>query len=356
MADSEDKSERPTSYRLRRAREEGDAATSQVLTTFGSFGCGILVLWLMSGWIGERLSSLLGQALDPARALDPNLSLSELLAAPWLDFLAVTGPMLLALLVSSTAIGLIQTRALVAWKRVAVDPSRMNPATAIEQRFSTQQLVEVIKIILKIAMLGSVIVWNVKHSANGLVQTIAHGNVLIGGQTVVAAIGLLAGSAVAIYFVVGIVDYMHQHFEFIKRNRMSKSELRREQKDLFGDPHLNAERKMLRRQMSSGRGPRPRPAPSVLVMNPTHYAVGLHFDADTDELPVVVVKARGAQALELRQAALAQGIPVAERPALARRLHRHLAVGQCIGEADLDAVAEIFRWLRATMPATRAMP
>ena len=231
-------------------------------------------------------------------------------------------------------------------RRVRLDPSRMNPSEVLKQRFSTMQLFEFIKTLVKFAFIAATLFLLTRGSIRDLVASLFDPSLLNGMMLVAKTIALMAAGAVLIYLIMGIVDYGHQYFEFIKRNRMTKSEVKREQRDLYGDPMINAQLREQRESMSMGPAVPMGAEPSVIITNPTHFAVALFYEPDVVDLPIVLGKARDSQALKMRELALEQGIPVAERPPLARRLYRTLAIGQSISQEDIEAVAEVFRWLR----------
>lgn len=346
MSDTEERTEKPSPHRLRKAREEGDAASSVTLTIAVGFASTLLLLWLLKDSIRERLSNLLTRSFDIETIVQPNISLWAIIAPMFWDALNIVLPFLAAVLVASTLCGVLQTRGMFSIKRVRIDPNRMNPGDTLKQRFSTMQLFELIKLVIKFALVATSLFFVVKGSIGDLVASMFSQN-LWNGMTIVASnILLMAAIATIIYFVAGTVDYIHQYFEFIKRNRMTKSEVKQEIRDLYGDPHINSQRKEQRDALIMGAGPRRKAKPSVIVTNPTHFAVALFYEPGLVDLPIVVAKGRDQRALAMREQALDDGIPIAERPPLARRLHRTLAVGQTIGQEELEAVAEVFRWIR----------
>ena len=353
MSDSEDKTEEPSSRRLAKAREEGDVAISLTLTTAIGFGSTLVALWLLVDLIMERLSSLLSKAFSSAETIQTNSSLLGIVVPMLLDSLIIIAYLLATLLVASTLTGLLQTRGMLSMKRLSIDLSHMNPAEQISQLFSTMKLFELVKTVIKFVLIIGALYLITRSSISDLVSTMSSPNLWAGVLVVSKYIFLMAIVATLIYLVMGFVDYGHQYFEFIKRNRMSKFEVKQEARDIFGDPHINSYLREQRNSMIMGSQLPKDATPTLIVTNPTHFAVALFYEAGVVDLPIVVGKARNKKALQMRAHALEQGIPVAERPPLARRLYRTLAVGQAIRQDDLENVAEVFRWLKQAESSAR---
>ena len=215
------------------------------------------------------------------------------------------------------------------------------------------QLFELIKTMIKFVVVSASLYLVAKGSIHDLAASMLNPSLWNGMAVVGANIFLMAAIATLVYFTMGIIDYGHQYFEFIKRNQMTKSEVKQEMRDLYGDPTINSHRREQRQSMSMGSRPPPNARPSVIVTNPTHFAVALFYEPDIVELPIVIARGRDEQALQMRALALEKGVPVAERPPLARRLYRTLTVGQAISQDELESVAEVFRWIKQAEHSTQ---
>lgn len=353
MSEAEERSESPSPNRLRLAREEGDAATSATLTIAATFSTTLILLWLLGDTVMARLTMLLSRPLSSEAINHKNTSIWQTVEPMMWDALVIISPFIIGLLVSSTVSGLIQTRGIFSLKRVRFDPSHMSPGSALEQRFSTMQMFEFLKTLIKFFLVSATLYVVARDSIRDLAAGMANPSLWNGMAVVATNIVLMAAIAAMVYLIMGVIDFGHQYFEFIKRNQMTKSEVKQEMRDLYGDPFINGHLREQRESMIMG-APSPTGArPSVIVMNPTHFAVALFYEPDVVELPIVIAKGQDTQALQMRTLALELGVPVAERPPLARRLYRTLAVGQAIGKDDLESVAEVFRWLKQTEHTTR---
>jgi type III secretion protein U len=163
----------------------------------------------------------------------------------------------------------------------------------------------------------------------------------------------LMGWAAVIYAVTAVLDYAHQFYEFMKKQKMSTEELRRDLQETEGNPHIKNRRRNLGRELLLS-APLGRSAlASVVVVNPTHVAVALYYEAGTTPLPRVVAKGADAMALRIRAEAERNGVPVLEDRVLARRLFRDVAVDHYIKDELIDAVAAVFRWVRLVEDSRR---
>jgi type III secretion protein U len=354
MSSSEEKTESPTQHKLREARKRGAVANSKDLNGAAGFCAVMLVLWFGWGFIQERLSRVLDLAIGMTHAPDIQRALPVALLQMLLDLVLICVPLLLAGVVGSVIVGFVQTRGVFSTDQISFKFSRMNPGQAIERIFSTRQLFELFKMLLKLALLLGIVFIVIKTHLNPLISSVHSGHEKA-PLVSMHGLGLLFICAALTFVVLGLVDYGHQWFEFMKEQRMSKSEVKREHKELDGDPYLRAELDGQRRAMLVDR---PKPGlrnAQVLITNPTHFAVALYYEPGVVDLPVLVSKGQDDQALQLRADAKRLAIPILENPPLARSLFRLIALGDPIAEEHIEAVAEVFRWLKRVRPATAAV-
>jgi type III secretion protein U len=154
---------------------------------------------------------------------------------------------------------------------------------------------------------------------------------------------------------VSVADFGLQVFEYLKRQRMSKEEVKRERRDMDGDPHVRARRRQILRELASGQGGAPLAKASVVLTNPTHVAVALWYERGLTELPVVIAKALDSEALELRRSARGLRVPIVENRPLARQLYAEVGLNETIEEAHFEAVAEVLRWVRGLQTEGEAL-
>lgn len=338
-----EKTEKPTPKKLRDARRKGQIAKSKEVTSTLVLCVLLIAAWALSSWLIDQVLTTVQMALD-AR-LTPN-GLPQLFA--WLERVLRLGITVLVLLAAcELAVGVLggflQTRGLV----VSFDPivprfDRLNPAQNLKKLFSLKQLFEVTRKLVALAVFVAIIVAVFRQAIGPALKSV--GAPVILPITFAREIFFLLAVCALAAIVAAAIDYGLQLYEFYKDQRMSKDEIRREYKEIEGDPHVKAHRRALMRELmrqaetSGGRA-----RPSVVVTNPTHVAVALFYERGGPP-PRCVDKGLDEQAERIKAQARAQRIPILEDPPLARRLYRSVAIDQCISSEFYEAVAEVMAW------------
>ena len=355
MSDTEEKTEQPTAQKLRKAREKGDVAQSKELTGSVSFLSVFMMLWLGADFWSARMRGVLGTALDAITANSHDPVNSASITTMVSQALLLIGPVFLLAVVAGLLTTFAQTRGVFSTEPLIIKFEKLNPGEALKSLFSTKQLGQLILMLLKLALLASVTVMTIRHYVGPMIQGIhadsgSAGNTMLAGMSAVRA---LFGACGAVFVVLSTLDFMQQYFEYIKKNKMSKSERKRERKDQDGDPHMRSELRSKRREIVDEASKRGVARANVVVTNPTHFSVALHYEPGVVDLPVVVAKGHDEEAFRIRREAAGHAIPVLESPPLARALYAQVAVGEPILPEHVEAVAEVFRWLK-TLPSARS--
>ncbi len=343
MAEDQDRSsktEEPTQKRIQDARLKGDVAKSQDLPAFMTLAAaaGVLI------FSGASMAKGMAQALLPFLAHPDDIDLSGngavgvmytamRASAPGLIVLAVAG-------VAGVAGNLIQHGFLWAPSKLAPDFSKVNPFSGLKRMFGLDSLVNFLKSLAKVIAIGAVAWWVLRPSA----ETMAELPRLEPLALLSLSFDLLRSLAVAILVVLGIVagaDWLWTRQRFIARMRMTREEVKQEQKESDGDPHVKARQKQIRIQRSRQRMMQNLPNATLVVMNPTHYAVALRYVQGEDAAPVCVAKGVDTLALKIRAVAEAHGVAVIEDPPLARALYAAIDVEETIPREHYEAVAKI---------------
>jgi len=346
MSSSEEKTEEATAHKLSEARKRGEVAVSHDLTGSITFAAVFLLLWLSSDFAEKHLRNMMGIALDvistPGSANSLGLGIADMLvSALW-----VVGPALLTGMVVSLATGLLQTKGAFSTDPLQISFDRLNPVETIKQLFSTRQLGVFVLLLLKVGVMSGLLIWTFLSFIGPMISSVEQSSGNIGGMGF-SALRTLFGGAALVFVALSLIDYLQQYFEYLKRNRMSKTERKQESKNQDGDPHMKSDQRRFRRELTTERPVKSGMSKAqVLVTNPTHFAVALYYEPGMVELPVVVAKGEDATALAMRAEATTRAIPIMENPALARALHRSVGLGEYIGDEHLAAVAEVFRWIK----------
>ena len=347
MAEESDleKTEAPSPRRLEQAREEGQVPQSRELSTFLVTVTGAATLLLLGGWMAGRVSGLLrdGFAFDRRAAFDENVML-DMLERMLSGALLTLMPLFFALLIAAVAAPMLLGGLVFAPKALGPNFGRLNPVQGIARMFSVHGLAEMVKAILKsllVGGVGSLVLWlNMDHLFDLMVEPLEIGmadfsdTVAFAALLIVLSLGLLA-----------LIDVPFQLWQYHKKLRMTKEEVKREGKEQEGDPMVKGRIRAMQREMARRRMMSEVPKADVVVTNPTHFSVALKYDAEKMGAPVVVAKGRGELALKIRELAKEHGVPMLEAPPLARALYKHCELEQSIPAALYTAVAEVMAYV-----------
>jgi type III secretion protein U len=342
--DSEEKTEEPTAHKLREARKRGEVATSRDLTAAVEFGAVFMLVWLAGGFIQRQLRRVLDAALDVVSSSGGWQGFAPAIEQMVVAMLWIVVPVLVLAAGAALAAGLMQSQGVMSADPLKIRFERMNPGEALKMLFSTRQLGVLVQLVLKVCLLTGVMIWTIHAFLGPLVMEI-YGQTGNTGLTGLTALQVMFGGSAVVLLALGTIDFVQQYFEYMKMNRMSKTERKREHKDLEGDPEFRAELRRQQRELLESPVQPGLAGASVVVTNPTHFAVALFYEPGVVELPVVVAKGQDDEALRMRREAGQHAIPVLESPPLARSLFRSVALGEYIGDEHVEAVAEVFRWL-----------
>ncbi|THF65740.1 flagellar type III secretion system protein FlhB [Pseudothauera nasutitermitis] len=348
MADessSEDKTEQPTGRRLEQAREEGQVPQSRELSTFLVVMTGVATLWALGGWMAERMYRLIrkGFTFEREAAFDHTLLLERLhdLLGGALFTLA---PLFLALLVAAVASPILLGGLVFSPKALGFKFERMNPIKGLGRMFSTHGLMEMVKAILKALIVGgvaSMALWSLRdHIFDFMTQPLEVS--MPDFMSTVAFTSLLIASSLGL---LALLDVPFQLYQYQKKLRMTKEEVKRENKEQEGDPHVKGRIRAIQREMARNRMMAAVPQADVVVTNPTHFSVALKYDPEKMGAPVVLAKGRGELALKIREIAKENDVPLLEAPPLARALYTHCELEQAIPAALYTAVAEVMAYI-----------
>lgn len=346
MAEDSDleKTEPASPRRLEQAREKGQVPQSRELSAFLVLMAGSGALWLTGSWLGQRIGGAVSQGLTFGReaAFDTARLPSMFLDSAW-QALAAIGPLLLVLVVAALAGPFMLGGLNFTTKALAPDWTRLDPVKGFGRMFSMHSVGELVKGVLKALLVGVVVVWVVLHEKEQVFaligQPLERGLAAM-GQTILFSTLIIVGSM----FLIVAADVPFQLWQYYRRLRMSKEEVRKEMKELEGDPQLKARIRSQQREIARRRMMAAVPKAQVVVTNPTHFAVALAYD-EKMPAPRVVAKGRGAIARRIREIAQEHNVPLLEAPPLARALFAHTELDQTIPPALFRAVAEVMAYV-----------
>ena len=348
MAEEQDNAQRteePTPKRLREARAKGDAPKSQEVIAGVMLAASALMLWLFGPDAARGVAEIGAAFLDHPHefVVDPG-ALQRLFAGVALKLggaLAGLGVLVLAAaLISNVA----QAAPVFTTERMKPSVQKISPIAGAKRIFGPSGLFNFFKGVAKIIVVGAILMlalWPDRDLLAGALQQ-GGGGVLATAQQM--TLKLLTLTVFSMAIVAGL-DYGFQRHSWIKRLRMTKEEIKRELKESDGDPQIRGRLRQLRESRSRKRMVAAVKDATVLIMNPTHYAVALDYEAGSEAAPVCVAKGVDAVALRMRNTAEEHKVPVVENPPLARALYASAGIDEEIPIEHYEAVAQVIGFI-----------
>ncbi|MBN9585590.1 MAG: flagellar biosynthesis protein FlhB [Afipia sp. 62-7] len=342
--DKESKTQDPTQKRLDDALEKGDVAKSQEVNTWFVIAASTLLLSSFSGSIGSGI-------LVPMRNLLMNMheirvdgpGLLSLTGQLEYVLIGALGVPLLLLLIAGVCGNLIQHRLVFSTQSISPKLSKISPAAGAARLFGKQAGANFLKGIFKIITVGivmAVVLWPERHQLDALVR---FDPVTLLGVAKTISVHLM-GTVVAILAMVAVLDYLFQYRQWFERQKMSLQEVKEEYKQSEGDPHIKGRIRQIRFARMKKRMMAAVPTASVVITNPTHYAVALRYERGMPA-PICVAKGVDVLAFKIREIATANNVPIVENVPLARALHASVEVDDEIPVEHYHAVAEVIGYV-----------
>jgi flagellar biosynthetic protein FlhB len=340
--DSSDKTEKPTPKRLREAREKGQIAKTPDLSTWVA----MLATTVLLQMTFQRAASVMPEVLrrmGVVIAHPDEGAASQFAASAMWKTVGVVAPMLVGMMLVGLLMNVAQVGFKPTSKKLKPDFSRLNFFKGIKKMVGVQAWWELFKALAKTAMLIAV-AWP---AAANAVHTLTSGNTAsafgIAAFTATTALSILRNVSVAGLVIAG-ADYAYQKRRVMKQLRMTRQELREEMKQQEGNPQMRRSIRSRAIAISRNQMIRAVSAADVVVVNPTHYAVALKYDA-AKGAPVVVAKGAGEMAAGIRAQAERNGIPIVHEPVLTRTLFKACEIGQLIPANLYEAVAHLLAFV-----------
>jgi type III secretion protein U len=337
---TEERTDKASDHKLRQARKRGEIPYSREFSGAAGFAAAYLALW--AGWDSslERISRIVSAAFRPDGYGWPHLAEQVVTDALWIVL-----PVLVAAVAGGVITGLLQTRGLFSWEPLSPKFERLNPAVGLKELFTSRHLVDLLKVALKIAVTLAVGTMILADSIGPFITNSLAGSDRL-GVLELKSVHRLFLFVLVIFLMFSLIDFGHQLYEYAKLQRMSKDEVKREHRELEGMPEYKLALKNTYKGMVDLPVSLDTRSAHVVIANPTHFAVGLYYQPPRVALPLVVCMGADDDALRIREIARDHSIPIFENPALARNLFAALKPGQFIADEHVEAVAEVFRWLR----------
>jgi flagellar biosynthetic protein FlhB len=354
MADKSDqasKTEEPTEKKIRDALEQGKIPVSREASVFASMAALMVIQAFLIGQSVQELVPTLKGLID-----DPN-DFRVITAADAKALLSVVGlqamrfmlPIVLVMIVFGLAASLLQNSPRLVLERIQPDFSRISPAQGWSRLFGAQGLVDFAKAVFKLVSVSVVVGFVLRSSEARAFEAMYTDPVALPEMILTIAMRIVSAICIATIVLVA-VDLAWARFHWRRELRMTKQELKDEHKQAEGDPVVKARLRSLARDRSRQRMISAASRASLVIANPTHYAIALRYQRDENPAPLVLAKGMDAIALKIREVAEENRIPVIENKALARALYEAVQVDQVIPAEFFRPIAEIIYFLQSKSP------
>ncbi|MDD5167385.1 MAG: flagellar biosynthesis protein FlhB [Syntrophales bacterium] len=346
MAESDqEKTEQATSKRLDEAREKGQVAKSRELPSVAILLACLIYFWFGSAGMVKDMLKMMKKTFISAgtTAIDINTIQSSMVGMAY-ELFIILMPIMLTVVIASLLTNLAQTGFLFSAEALAPKLSKIDPLKGFKRIFSLQSFVELVKNLLKMTIIG-VVAWLTIGNEVLNIPTLMNQDV----YAIMIYVGKVSFKIIIstcwVLVVLAVLDFIYQKWEHAKSLKMTKHEVKEENKQLEGDPFVKGRIRRIQREMARKRMMAAVPKADVVITNPTHYAVAIKYAQDEMNAPVVVAKGADLIAAKIKEIAKKSHVPIVENKAVARLLFTLTEVDEVIPEKLYRAVAEILAYV-----------
>jgi flagellar biosynthetic protein FlhB len=348
MADDRDDSqatEQPTQKRLDQARESGDIVKSSEVSAFVLLLGGTLSIGMFGKSTMLGIAKLLTVFIEQPELMSVDgAGLTAMLRGTVYHLALALAPIAGVMMLAALAGHVLQSRPGFTPSKLIPDFTKLSPLAGFKRLFGLEGWMNLVKGLAKIGIVGMAI-WTQLWPARGILEGIL-------SQSPAAVVGDMSHllfkvltAALGALFVIAALDYILQYSRFMKRNRMTKQEIKEEYRQNEGDPAIKAKVRQIRHERAKKRMMAAVPGATVVIMNPTHYAVALKYESGKTEAPICVAKGIDALALRIRAVAEENDVAVVENAPLARALHAAVEVDEAVPPEHYKAVAQVIGYV-----------
>lgn len=340
-----EKTEKATPKKRNESREKGQVAKSQELPSSFLFIFVFASFLAFGGYYSSRFDPLFKDIFATKLLMDVSIeNIMQLGIEVVVNMMLLLAPIFIVVIIVGVLGNVVQFGFLLTGDTLKPKLEKINPISGFKRIFSMRSLVEFVKSVLKLAIIGT-IVYIFITSELKTIETLA---LLPLSQTFAYVVNLVIklGIAVgAVFIILALLDYMYQKYEFEKSIKMSKQDIKDEYKKMEGDPLIKAKIKERQMKMAIARMMQDVPNADVVITNPTHFAVALKYDPNKMDAPKVIAKGMDHVALKIREVAKEHGVVTMENRLLARALYSQAEIGESIPADLFQAVAEVLAYV-----------
>ncbi len=351
-----EKTEKATPKRKQDARKKGQVLHSREISSALVLLLVFLSIKLLGNYMYEEISAFFRLCVTDLAISFDSWSVNEilrLLGMIMVQLLKIVGPVFGVTLVVGIAANFAQVGSLFTLETLKPKFSNLNPINGIKRIFSIRGLVELIKALAKITVVG-IVAWQSLRAEENNIAKLMDLDLVAGAGYIVSTTIDTAVKICVIMVIIGVLDYGYQWWQYEKDLRMTKQEVKEEYKEMEGNPEVKQKIKQKQREISMRRMLSEVPKADVVITNPTHYAVAIRYDPQKAPAPIVVAKGQDYMALRIKDIAKANGVETVENKPLAQALFKAVDIGKQVPPEMYQAVAEILAFvyqLKGKLPA-----
>jgi flagellar biosynthetic protein FlhB len=341
----EEKTEQPTSRKRQEVREKGEVAKSRELPSVAVLLAALTTLTIFGNYTLAHLQIMMKDAFSLNISSSMELKDFFFFAQNMIKaFLLIVLPVFVAILITAVLSNIIQVGFLISADQIKPKLSKINPIKGLKRLFSKQSFMELLKIMTKLFIVGAVAYVTIRHEMEHVPPFGEMELTSILSYILRTIFKLFIRCTLAMIFIV-VMDYAFQRWEFEKKIKMTKKEVKDEYKRTEGDPLIKSRIKSIQMQMARQRMMQEVPEADVVITNPTHLANALRYDHEKMDAPRLVAKGAGEIARKIREVAEKHHIPIVENRPLAKSLYSLVDVGHEIPPTFYQAVAEVLAYV-----------
>lgn len=352
--DDASKTEEPSERKLGEARGKGQVWNSRELGHWSMFLAAALILGMLGPGIAQGITKAIVPFFEKTEQIpvDPGGLGLVLAETSWAAFKVLVFPLLI-LAFAAIVPNIVQTGFLFSAESLKPKLEKLSPLSGLKRIFSPNSAIELGKNLLKLAVVGTIAAWLMQPELMRIDQLVGLDLLDAMAELKDEALKLLAG-IVAVMTVLAAGDVAYQRFSYLKKMRMSKQDVKEEYKQAEGDPMIRMRLRQIRMERARTRMMAAVPRATVVVTNPTHYAVALQYEPDEMPAPKLVAKGADLIAKRIRELAEEHKVPIVENAPVARALYAAVEVDQMVPPEHYKVVAEIisfvFKLKRKALP------
>ena len=341
----DEKTEQPTPKKREDARRKGQVAKSRELPSIAVLISGVVIMAIFGSYMNSQLQSMVAKvfstiSLSNMDKPDVTAFAKEMVGL----FVLIMAPLLTANFVTAIFSNILQVGFMVSGESISPKLSKLNPIMGFKRLFSMNSVAELLKSILKLVIIGTVAYFSIKGEMERLTNLIDIELSEIISYMLYTIMKISIKCTLAMILLV-VADFAYQKWQFEKRLRMTKKEIKDEFKRTEGDPQIKSRIRSIQMEMARKRMMQDVPKADVVITNPTHFAVALKYESGSMTAPKLLAKGAGAVAFRIKEIAQKHHIPVVENKELAHDLYKLVEIGREIPVNLYQAVAEVLAYI-----------